>query len=181
MIKYKKKEQTLISFIILITFFCVGASTPVLSIVPGKKNEKINYNSQYEINLSENAEDFISRRWFSMFDSGLAQSTPRMNIQETTDSYHVEAELPGVKKEDVEIILKDDLLVISGNKKSLNESKKEKYLRVERSHGSFYRAVLIPGGIDKDNISAELTDGVLKVDFMKSKDARHTEKKILLK
>jgi HSP20 family protein len=86
-----------------------------------------------------------------------------------------------VKKEDVEIILKDDLLVISGNKKSLNESKKEKYLRVERSHGSFYRAVLIPGGIDKDNISAELTDGVLKVDFMKSKDARHTEKKILLK
>jgi HSP20 family protein len=151
------------------------------SIPPEKTDEKIKYNNQYGINLLENAEDLISHRWFGMFDSNLAQSIPRINIQELPDRYHVEADLPGVKKEDVEIILKDDFLIINGQRKSMNEVNKEKYLRVERSNGTFYRAVLMPSGIDKDKISAELSEGVLKVDIMKNKEARHFEKKILLK
>jgi HSP20 family protein len=103
-----------------------------------------------------------------------------VNIEETEDAYHLEAELPGVKKEDVEVNVKDDYLVIKGEKKSFNEEKKDQYHRVERSHGSFYRTIALPGDIDKENIHAELKDGVLVVDIKKAENTSANERKITI-
>jgi len=77
--------------------------------------------------------------------------------------------------------MKDDFLVIRGDKKSYVEDKKEQYHRIERSHGSFYRAVQLPKDIDREKIHAELIDGVLKVDVMKYSSIPQDGKRIEVK
>lgn len=129
-----------------------------------------------DTDIFKSFDDFFSRR-FSDFEGGAAFS-PMVNIDETKDAYHVEAELPGVKKEDIDVSIKDDYLVIKGEKKSFNEEKKDQYHRVERSHGSFYRTIALPGDIDQENISAELKDGLLSIEIKKSDKVEKNEKKI---
>lgn len=127
-------------------------------------------------------DELLDHRLPDLVDLRVASYFPRMNIQESENSYHVEAEVPGVKKEEIEIKLKDDYLVISGEKKSMHEETKNQYRRIERASGSFYRAVSIPRNIDKDKVTAELKDGILKVDIAKSKNGPESvEKKILIK
>lgn len=151
------------------------------SKVPIKKETGTVKSDTSAYDLLSNVDELMSRRWPDLFDAGLASYAPRMNIQESANSYHIEAELPGVKKEDVQVVLKDDHLVISGEKKSIKEDQKDQYRRIERSHGSFYRTVSIPRDVDRDKITAELVDGVLRVDIVKIKDSPHSIKKILLK
>ncbi len=122
-------------------------------------------------------DDFFNRRLGDFYEGGSSFS-PMVNIDETKEAYHVEAELPGVKKEDIDVSIKDDYLVIKGEKKSFNEEKRDQYHRVERTHGSFYRTIALPGDIDKDQISAELKDGLLSIDIKKSANAQSSEKKI---
>lgn len=127
-------------------------------------------------------DEMMDHRLPELLDARLSNYFPRMNIQEFADSYHIEAELPGVKKEDIEIKLQDDHLVISGEKKGVREETKNDYRRIERASGSFYRSVSIPRDIDKDKITAELSDGILKIDIAKNKKALpKTERKILIK
>ena len=124
---------------------------------------------------------FNGRRAAKELDASLSSFAPMINIQESVEGYHVEAELPGVNKEDIEVNVKDDHLIIKGEKKSYNEERKEQYHRIERSHGSFYRAIALPSDIDKDKINAELKDGILKVDVMKSSAPMNSEKKIAIR
>lgn len=130
-----------------------------------------------DTDIFKSFDDFFNQR-SDFYDSALTSFSPMVNIDETDDAYHVEAELPGVKKEDVDISLKDDYLVIKGEKKSFHEEKKNKYHRVERSHGSFYRTIALPGDIDQDKISAELKDGLLEIEIKKVANADNKEKKI---
>lgn len=129
-----------------------------------------------DTDIFKSFDDFFSRR-FNDFDGSSAFS-PMVNIDETKDAYHVEAELPGVKKEDIDVSIKDDYLVIKGEKKSFNEEKKDQYHRIERSHGSFYRTIALPGDIDQEQISAELKDGLLFIEIKKSANVEKAEKKI---
>jgi HSP20 family protein len=105
---------------------------------------------------------------------------PSINIQETADGYHLEAELPGVQKEDVEVLVKGDCLVLRGKKKGLNDEAEGRYFCIERESGDFYRSIPIPLDVDKDKIIAELKDGVLRVDIKKSSNMHHTDKKIVI-
>ncbi len=125
-------------------------------------------------------DDFMNqKKWPELIGSELPEKSMRMNINETPDSYHIEAELPGVKKEDIALVLKDNNLIISGEKKSFSEENKKQYLRIERSSGSFYRSIALPRNIDREKITSKLIDGVLKVDIMKAKNTQTApEKKI---
>lgn len=183
MLKIKK----ILLFMCLIILPIISSSESAVAMgskdskVPVKKEGGTMKSDTSAYDLLSNIDELMSRRWPDLFDAGLASYAPRMNIQESADSYHIEAELPGVKKEDVQVVLKDDYLVISGEKRSIKEDEKDQYRRIERSHGSFYRTVSIPRDVDREKITAELADGVLKVDIMKSKEAPHSVKKILLK
>lgn len=130
-----------------------------------------------DTDLFKGFDDFFNRRLSDFYEGGSAFS-PMVNIDESKEAYHVEAELPGVKKEDIDVSIKDDYLVIKGEKKSFNEEKRDQYHRVERTHGSFYRTIALPGDIDKDQISAELKDGLLSIDIKKSANAQSSSKKI---
>ena len=130
--------------------------------------------------------DFRSRfnSLLSEFDdreSSLSGFTPVVNTREGEFAYHVDADLPGVKKEDIKINVKDNVLTISGERHHKEEVKEEDYHRVETSFGKFERSFTLPKGSDTENISASNKDGVLEVVIPKLKSETEKSKKIEVK
>jgi len=93
----------------------------------------------------------------------------------------VRAELPGIKKEDVKITLRDDILTIRGEKKQESEKKEQNYHRVERSDGSFQRSYALPASVQGDKIDATYHDGVLTVVLPKSEEAKPRDIEVKVK
>src|SRR6185437_1720534 len=81
----------------------------------------------------------------------------------TKDGLELTAEMPGLKEKDVQVVLSDGVLTISGEKRAEHEQKDKGYRFVERSYGSFSRSVELPDDIDPAKIKATIGDGVLKV------------------
>ncbi len=89
--------------------------------------------------------------------------SPAINTREGEYAYHVEVDLPGMKKEEINIQVEDNTLVISGERKIKEEIKEENYYKIESSFGSFSKSFSLPDDVDIENIHAESTDGVLEV------------------
>ena len=88
---------------------------------------------------------------------------PAMDLVEAGDDFVLRADLPGVTENDVNIELEDNVLTISGERKSEHEERKEGYYRVERASGSFSRSLTLPEGVDADRVRASFERGVLEV------------------
>lgn len=95
-----------------------------------------------------------------------------LDIAETDDAYHVEAAIPGVKPEDMEITVVDNVLTIKGEIKREQELKEEQYHLRERRFGTFSRAVTLPRKVDADAIEAIYENGLLKLTIPKSEEAK---------
>jgi HSP20 family protein len=97
-----------------------------------------------------------SRRWI-----------PAMDLVESNDDFVLRADLPGLSEKDVNIELEDNVLTISGERKSEHEERKEGYYRVERASGSFSRSLTLPEGVDPERVRASFDRGVLEVKIPK--------------
>ena len=86
-----------------------------------------------------------------------------MDLVEEDDHFVLSADLPGVEEQDINVELEDNVLTISGERKSEHEDRKEGYYRIERSSGRFSRTLTLPEGIDADSIEARFDNGVLTV------------------
>jgi HSP20 family protein len=93
----------------------------------------------------------------------LARWSPAMDLVETDDQFVLRADLPGLSEDDVKIEVEDDVLTVSGERKSSHEENKKGYFRVERSYGTFARTLTLPEGVDADGINASFDKGVLEV------------------
>jgi HSP20 family protein len=93
----------------------------------------------------------------------------------------VEVDLPGVKKEDIHVDLKGDVLTISGERKTKKEVKEKDYYKMESSYGKFQRSFTLPENTDAENIDANSKDGVLEVIIPKVKKSKKETKKIKIK
>jgi HSP20 family protein len=94
----------------------------------------------------------------------IADWTPSCNVSETPEEYRIEAELPGVKQEDLEVSVEDRVLMLRGERREEKEEKKgKKYHRVESSYGSFMRSFTLPNDADEDKVVAKYKDGLLSV------------------
>jgi HSP20 family protein len=93
--------------------------------------------------------------------------SPAMDLVETDNHYVLKADLPGVSEDDVKIELEDNVLTVSGERKSSHEEGKQGYYRVERSYGAFSRTLTLPEGVDADSINATFDSGVLTVEIPK--------------
>ncbi|MDQ7043848.1 MAG: Hsp20/alpha crystallin family protein [Sulfurimonas sp.] len=98
--------------------------------------------------------------------------TPNVNTREGEFAYHIEVDLPGIDKEDVNIEIEDSKLIISGERKTEEEIKEEDYYKIESSFGSFSRSFSIPEEVDVENIHASSKDGVLEVVLPKLENAK---------
>ena len=107
--------------------------------------------------------------------------TPSVNTREGEYAYHVEVDLPGVKKEDINVDLKEDELTISGERKSKSEINEKDYYKQECSYGKFQRSFTLPDDTDVENIEANSEDGVLEVVIPKLKKVEKETKKIEVK
>lgn len=108
----------------------------------------------------------------------LANWAPAVDISETDKEYLVKGELPGLKKEDVNIEVHSGVLTLSGERRSEKEDKGEKYHRVERAYGSFSRSFSVPENVDEKAIEADFKDGVVTVHLPKTAKTEPERKKI---
>ncbi|WCR58374.1 Hsp20/alpha crystallin family protein [Wolbachia endosymbiont of Ctenocephalides felis wCfeJ] len=99
---------------------------------------------------------------------------PACDFYETEKDYRLSLELPGISKEDVDISMSGDNLIVKGEKKYDNKSEDKQYYHRERYYGSFYRSVQLPANVDQDKISANFSDGVLNISIPKSE--KHIKK-----
>jgi HSP20 family protein len=96
---------------------------------------------------------------------------PQVDIGENENEYTVQVELPGVKKGDVKITLKDNILTIEGEKKFEKKSKSDNYHCSERTFGKFMRSFELPQTVNQESIGAEFENGILRIAIPKSKAA----------
>jgi HSP20 family protein len=107
---------------------------------------------------------------------------PKVDFSETDKAYLVEAELPGVKEEDINISLsKEGVLTIQGKRDTKEEQKERNYYRLERSYGSFERAIVLPVDCDADKIDASFKNGMLNLHIPKKEPDATEVKKIKLR
>ena len=95
--------------------------------------------------------------------------TPAVNEKVDEKGYYLEIDLPGVKKENIDISVNDGILTISGERKLEKKEEKENYVRIESFFGRFERSFKLPPDADLDNIEAKYEDGVLKIFIPKKK------------
>lgn len=97
---------------------------------------------------------------------------PPVDIRETAESLLVQAELPGLRKEDIDITLENNVLTLSGERRFEKDTKEKDYHRVERSYGSFARSFSLPSTVQADKVDATFKDGVLTIHIAKAEAAR---------
>lgn len=111
----------------------------------------------------------------------LSDFKPAVNTREGKDAYHVDVDLPGVKKEDISVDVENNVLTVSGKREVKSEVKEEDYYRVESSFGKFQRSFTLPEKVDVENIRAACEDGVLEVVIPKLQIEQKSTKKIAIK
>jgi len=99
-----------------------------------------------------------------LFDhSILGDYRAKLDVSGSDKEYEVTIDLPGLSEEDIQIELNGNTLVVKGQKEEKNESKDKQYYRVERSVGSFQRTLSLPEDADRDEISANMKNGLLVI------------------
>jgi HSP20 family protein len=123
--------------------------------------------------------DFSLSRWGDREESALENAwAPAIDVLDSKDSLVVKADLPGLKKEDIDISVQNGTLVIKGEKKEESERKEKNGVRTERYYGSFYRAVALPSTVDETKAKASFKNGVLELVLPKKEEAKPKQIKI---
>ncbi len=135
--------------------------------------------------MEEFLEDFPPRRWMETFEpfgwkwpmTFDMERTFRVDMLDRDKELVVRAELPGVEKDDIEVTISGDRLMIEAEREFEEEEKKETFYRHEMGYGQMMRTIVLPVDIDLEHIEAELKDGILSVKLPKVEAAeRHTIK-----
>lgn len=103
--------------------------------------------------------------------TSVRSAKPAVNILEEQERYVLELAVPGIKKEDIDIKIEDKQLIISSSKENKDEETKENFLRMEYNFESFKRVFSLPDTVNSNEINAEYTDGILKLNLKKKEEA----------
>ncbi|MGH2937363.1 MAG: Hsp20/alpha crystallin family protein [Solirubrobacterales bacterium] len=112
----------------------------------------------------DTAQSTVARRW-----------VPAMDLVETEDQLVLRADLPGMRREDIGIEIKDNVLTISGERKAEHEQRGEGFHRIERSCGRFSRSLGLPRGTEASAVDASFENGVLEVRLPKPAERKPTK------
>jgi len=125
-------------------------------------------------------------RWFGenalprMYEGG-REWIPPVDIEETPDAYHVTADLPGLKKEDIHISVQDNVVTIRGERKREEKREDDNFRRYERSYGAFERSFTVHEGFDPDKIDAKYESGVLHLTLPKREESKPRQVEVKVK
>ena len=139
----------------------------------------------FELTSLQDRVNQLFRQAFSGFEGfGLDQPItspsflPPVDILEDEHNIKLKAEIPGVKVEDLGVTLENNVLTISGERKFEKEEKEENFRRVERRYGSFVRSFTLPNTVNTEDVTADYSNGVLKVKLAKRAEAKPKQIKV---
>jgi len=152
----------------------------------GGSKEVQKYGSPFE-EMERMFDDFLHRRFFAPswvpkfpFPDFKEVSTS-IDMYEEGDDLIIKAEMPGIKKDEINIDFTDDVITISGEKKSEEKTERKDFHRVERSFGSFTRKVRLPVEIQVEKAHASYKEGVLEIRMSRSEKEKQKVRKITVK
>ncbi|RKY32546.1 MAG: Hsp20/alpha crystallin family protein [Candidatus Omnitrophota bacterium] len=116
-------------------------------------------------------------------DVGLLEGawSPAIDIYDSKDNCLVKADIPGMKKDEIEVSVHGDTLIIKGEKKQEKETKEKDFIRTERFYGAFNRAIRLPAAVDAAKVSASYKNGVLELVLPKKEESKPKQLKIDIK
>ena len=117
--------------------------------------------------------------WFGDFSPSRFQ--PRLDVIDDGDALRIVAELPGLSREDVELEVVEDMLVLTGEKRIESKSDEKGCYRVERAFGQFQRAIPLPSGVDLERAEANFENGVLTVRVPKAANEPAAKRRLEIK
>jgi HSP20 family protein len=132
-------------------------------------------------------EDFTGGDWLPrlgespLFRSAGLGGRLAVDLVEKDTAFELQAELPGMTAKDVDVSLRNGMVVIKGEKREQKDEKAEGYRIQERRYGAFERSFAVPEGVDTSAIEATFADGVLKVNLPKTADAQKPAQTIAIK
>ncbi|MGA7525590.1 MAG: Hsp20/alpha crystallin family protein [Acidobacteriaceae bacterium] len=109
-----------------------------------------------------------------------AAFVPPVDVYEDEHKIVLKLEVPGLKENDLDIQLENNLLTVKGERKFEKEEKEENFHRIERRYGSFYRSFTIPSTVNPENVKASYDAGVLRIELEKRAEARPKQIKVEL-
>ena len=104
--------------------------------------------------------------------------TPTVEVFDRDDKLVVNAELPGMSEEDIDVSVENSTLTIKGERKAENEVREEDFYRCERFYGSFFRAIPLPSRVDSEGIEAQYENGILSVTLPKTGEGKPKKIKV---
>jgi HSP20 family protein len=122
-------------------------------------------------------DNFLSRRWPRLLDwnipSGIERGFPKVDIIDHDKVVEVQAALPGVKKEDLDVTINNQTITIrTSTKEEKKEEEKGKYFRREITRGEFQRTLSLPENVDDANAKASFKDGILTITIPKTEKSK---------
>lgn len=126
-------------------------------------------------------DDVFTRDFFQRdFNPSTLSSTPKVNISENDESYKIEVAVPGLKKEDFNLELENDLLTVSFENKQESSEEDDRYTRREFSYTSFSRSFTLPEGkVNVDEVGAGYEDGILTLTLPKLEEVKTKSKRTI--
>ena len=119
------------------------------------------FNDLFNENFGRSSAQLSMSKWY-----------PAVDVLESKESYLIRAELPGMKREDINVEVKDGTLLLSGERKSEKPAEGVEYRHVERSTAKFWRSFSLPETVKQDGIEATYKDGILEIRVPKAEEAK---------
>ncbi|MGM0446243.1 MAG: Hsp20/alpha crystallin family protein [Bacillota bacterium] len=142
----------------------------MFDLIPRRRNEN---------QMTERSEDPFDALWNSFLNNVRDRSEIgfRTDVKEKDDKYIIDAELPGMNKDDIKVEMEDNYLTISANNESYEEEENEGYIRRERRKGSYCRSFYVEN-IKEDEVEAEYNNGILEITLPKKEETVSKKKTI---
>ena len=132
----------------------------------------IRWQPQAAFSVNRDIDKLVNQVWGETPTFKEFGSTPRVDIAENEQAFILQAELPGMKREEISVSLEDGVLTLSGERKTENEKEGPNYVHRERNTGSFKRTFRLGKEVKADKISAAYKDGVLTVTLPKAEEVK---------
>ncbi len=107
-----------------------------------------------------------------------ASFVPPVDVYEDDQKIVIKLEVPGIKEQDLDVRIENNVLTVRGERKFENEEKEENFHRIERRYGSFYRSFALPNTVDTENVKAHYDAGVLRLELQRRAEAKPKQIKV---
>lgn len=143
----------------------------MFEMIPSRRNNKLRHKNNY-------ADTFVDEFFNSdFFSPALMNNSFNVDVKEAEDSYLIEADLPGVNRESIDLEYANNYLTISATRNDTLEENQDNYVRRERRYGEFKRSFYVDD-VEENKIDAVFNDGVLKITLPKQENRRPNKRKI---